>query len=125
MEQIYDSKGRLSAEIFGTTRTTYSYDEQGHISERHVIEPPGAYSLSGGHGRYVYKYDSYGNETERIVYNQDESVSMHYLYMYEYDSQGNWTKRVEDEEVFNFFRKDIKPSTLEIVTAQYRRISYH
>jgi hypothetical protein len=124
MEKNYDSKGRLSVEVFGNTRTTYSYDDQGNIAEMLVVEPPGPYSLSGGNGRYVYKYDSYGNEKERIVYKRDGSVSMHYLYTYEYDSHNNWTKRVQNEKVFNF-REDIKPSTLEILTAEYRTISYH
>ena len=77
-----------------------------------VTEPPGTLpSPSGGHGRYVYKYESHGNEKERIVYNHDGSVSMRYPYTYEYDSHDNWTKRVEDEKVFNF-REDIKPSVL-------------
>jgi hypothetical protein len=123
-EKDYDSKGRLSVEVFGNTRTTYSYDDQGHIAETLVVEPPGAYSLSGGNGRCVYKYDSYGNENERVVYKRDGSVSMNYFYTYEYDSHNNWTKRVEDEKVFNF-REDIKSFTLEIVTVQYRAISYH
>jgi len=124
-EKTYDSRGRLSVEVFGSTRTTYSYDEQDRITEMLVTEPPGTLlSLSGGHGRYAYKYDSRGNEKERIVYNHDGSVSMHYLYTYEYDSHDNWTKRVEDEKVFNF-REGIKPSTLEILSAEYRTISYH
>lgn len=124
-ENTYDSRGRLSVEVFGDTRTTYSYDEQDHITEMLVTEPPGTLlSLSGGHVRCVYKYDSHGNEKERIVYNRDGGVSMHRLYTYEYDSYNNWTKRVEDEKVFNF-REDIKPSTLEILSAEYRTISYH
>ena len=123
-EKTYDSKGRLSVEIFGSARTTYSYDEEGRVTERLVAEPAGPYSISGGHGRYVYKYDSHGNLKEQIVYNRDESVSMRYLYTYEYDSHNNWTKRVEEEKVFNF-RKDITPSTLEILTVEYRAISYY
>jgi len=110
--------------LFGNTRTTRSYDERGHIIEMLVHEPPGAYSLSGGDARYVYKYDSYGNEKEQIAYKRDGSVSKHCDFTYEYDSHGNWTKRVEDEKVFNF-REDIKPSTLEILSAEYRTISYH
>jgi hypothetical protein len=124
MEKIYDSKRRLSEEVFGDVRTTYSYDERGHVSEMLVHDPSGAYSLSGGNARYAYKYDSYGNEKEQTVYNRDGSVSMLYEFTYEYDSHGNWTKRIEDEKVFNF-REDIKPSTLEIVTAEYRTISYY
>jgi YD repeat-containing protein len=124
MEKTYDSKGRLSEEVFGDTRTTYTYDERGHVSEMLVHEPSGAYSLSGGNARYVYKYDSYGNEKEQTVYKRDGSVSTHYEYTYEYDSHGNWTRRIEDEKVFNF-REDIKPSTLEILTAEYRTISYY
>jgi hypothetical protein len=124
-EKTYDSRGRLSVEVFGNTRTAYSYNEQDRITEMLVTEPPGALpSLSGGRGRYVYKYDSHGNEKERIVYNRDGSVSMHYLYTYEYDSHNNWTKRIEDEKVFNF-REDIMPPTLEILSAEYRAISYH
>jgi len=94
------------------------------MTEMLVAEPPGPYSISGGHGRYVYKYDSHGNVKEQILYNRDESVSMHYLYTYEYDSHNNWTKRVEEEKVFKF-RKDITPSTLEILTVEYRAISYY
>ena len=124
MEKTYDSKGRLSEEVFGDVRTTYSYDERGHISEMLVHDPSRAYSLSGGNARYVYKYDSHGNEKEQTVYNRDGSVSMQYEYTYEYDSHGNWTRRIEDENVFNF-REDIRPSTLEIVTAEYRTISYY
>lgn len=124
-EKTYDSRGRLSVEVFGDTRTTYSYDEQDHITEMLVTEPPGTLlSLSGGHVRSVYKYDSHGNEKERILYKDDGSVSIHYLFTYEYDSHNNWTKRVEEEKVFNF-REDIKPSTLEILSAEYRTISYH
>jgi len=124
MEKTYDSKGRISEELFGKTRITYSYDEQGRETERLVDEPSGEYSLSGGNARYVRKYDSHGNEKEQIVFKRDGGVSMRYEYTYEYDSHGNWTKRVEDEKVFNF-REDIKPSTLEILSAKYRTISYH
>lgn len=124
MEKTYDSKGRISEELFGKTRTTYSYDEQGRVTEVLVDEPSGGYPLSGGNARYVYKYDSHGNEKERTVFKRDGSVSMRYEYTYEYDSHGNWTKRVEDEKVFNF-REDMKPSTLEILSAEYRAISYH
>jgi hypothetical protein len=124
MEKTYDSKGRLFEEGFGDVRTTYSYDEEGHVSEMLVHDPFGAYSLSGGNARCVYEYDSYGNEKERTVYNGDGSISMHYEYTYECDSRGNWTRRIEDEKVFNF-REDFKPSTLEIVTAEYRTISYY
>jgi hypothetical protein len=109
--------------VFGNTRTTYFYDERGHITEMLVSEPPGAYSLSGGNARYVYKYDSYGNEKEQTAYKRDGSVSMHRDYTYEYDSHGNWTKRIEHEKVFNF-REDIKPSTLEMLSAEYRTLSY-
>lgn len=123
-EKTYDSKERLSEEVFGNTRTTYSYDEQGHITEMLVDEPPGAFSLSGGNARNMYKYDSHGNEKERIVYKPDGSVSMRREYTYEYDAHGNWTKRLEDEKVFNI-REDIKPFTLEILSAEYRAISYH
>lgn len=124
-EKTYDSRGRLSVEVFGDTRTTYSYDEQDRITEMLVTEPPGTLlSISGGHARCVYKYDSHGNEKERILYKDDGSVSIHYLFTYEYDSHNNWTKRVEEEKVFNF-REDIKPSTLEILSAEYRAISYH
>jgi len=123
-EKTYDPKGRLSEEVFGNTRTAYSYDEKGHISEMLVNEPQEGYSLSGGNARYVYSYDSYGNEKERTVYRRDGSISMHYEYTYEYDAHGNWTKRIEGEKVFDF-REDIKPSTLEILTAEYRTISYY
>jgi hypothetical protein len=124
MEKTYDSKGRVSEELFGKTRITYHYDEEGHETERLVDEPSGEYSLSGGNARYVSKYDSHGNEKERTVFKRVGSVSMRYDYTYEYDSHGNWTKRVEDERVFNS-REDIKPSTLEILSAEYRAISYH
>jgi YD repeat-containing protein len=123
-EKTYDSKGRLTEEVFGNTRTAYFYDERGHITEMLVHEPPGAYLLSGGNVRYVYKYDSYGNEKEQIVTKRDGSISMHRDYTYEYDSHGNWTKRIEHEKVFNF-REDIKPSTLDILSAEYRTLSYH
>jgi hypothetical protein len=88
-EKNFDSGGRLTLELFGNARTTYSYDEHGRVAEMKVVEPAGELSISGGHGRYVYKYDFYGNPKETTIYNRDENVSQHYAYSYEYDSYGN------------------------------------
>ena len=123
-EKTYDSQGRVSTEVFGPMRTHYSYDERGREKEVVTDVEPGAFSPTAEYNRTVLEYDSHGNETERTIYNRQGDVWMHYVYSYEYDARGNWTKRVETEKVFNG-RQGGTPSILEIVSAEYRTISYY
>lgn len=119
IESSFDSSGRIVEEKLGGIRTTYSYDEQGRETERVVDDP-----FSGERQKFVSKFDSHGNEKERIAYKGDGSVFMHFDWTYDYDSRDNWTRKIEEEKVFNA-REDIKPSTLQLITARYRIISYY
>ena len=74
--------------------------------------------------RSAFDYDAMGNTKEQVVYDRNGNISQQYVYSYEYDARGNCTKRIENEKVVNA-RTDLRSSVLELVTAQYRTISYY
>jgi hypothetical protein len=123
-EENFDSSGRLSSAVYVGARLVYSYDENGRLAEMRASESTGlSPSLTGGQTRSVYKYDSYGNQTEEVGYNVDGNISNHYVYSYHYDSYGNWTKKTENEKAFDS-KVNGEPTALELVTISYRTISY-
>ena len=63
--------------IIAEDRYTYTYDDNGILSEK-------AYELPHGEAE-IYRYDADGNETERLYYGTDEK-----LYQREVMENGKW-----------------------------------
>jgi hypothetical protein len=73
---IYDSDRNVTEHI--------TFDRNGHLSEN----------------RYIYIFDSRGNEIKRETYNPDGSLYSEALFNYDFDEIGNWIRQKEICETF-------------------------
>lgn len=117
----YDPGGQLQEEVLhkfaddGSLEEKQSsiYDEKGRIIETSCVDALGQ-PLGG---RFRYKYDERGNESEVVSYNIDGSPYSVVTYSYNLDLSGNWVSKKELHKT--------TASGFETQTVTYRILEYY
>jgi len=102
----------------GANKWKYSYDSNGNLSEWHF------YRVDDGTERYllkiVFKYDSSGNRSQELGYDDNGILTSKRHHHYEFDQKGNWVKKTS-----TFVRIEDGTEFPEQPRLEIRKISYY
>jgi hypothetical protein len=84
-EQNYNVDGNLDGSF-----VAYTYDGSGNITQEQWFRSANTLDY-----RTTYAYDDKNNETERVDYNGDGTITGRISSQYTYDQQENWTKKIQ------------------------------
>ena len=90
----YDANGHISERVNSENgfklKTTYKYDIKGNVVEETQYDAAGKIVT-----RIMTTYDERGNSTEQSFYDKDSRLQTHTVFTLTYDQQGNWIRKVQ------------------------------